>query len=95
MAGRRQSGIAEARAVERKKQHGRAVTHVTRGADTHLRKEKCSGRKETAPRTQNNATNAWNYSSSANNNNKSNSYYVLPVFAYHYVTKAPCMSLKS
>ena len=31
--------------------------------------------------TQNNATYAWNYSSSAGNFNKSNSYYVLPVFA--------------
>ena len=31
--------------------------------------------------TQNNATFAWFYSSSANRNNKSNSYYVLPVFA--------------
>ena len=31
--------------------------------------------------TQSNATNAWNYSSSANFNNKSNSYVVLPVFA--------------
>lgn len=45
--------------------------------------------------TQVNASNAWNYSSSAYSNGKSNSYYVLPVFAYHYVTKAPCMPLKS
>ena len=35
--------------------------------------------------TQNNATNAWNYSSSANNN-KSNSNVVLPVFDYQIVT---------
>ena len=31
--------------------------------------------------TQYSATNAWNYNSQANNNNKNNSYYVLPVFA--------------
>lgn len=36
--------------------------------------------------TQNNANNAWNYNSQANNNNKNNSYYVLPVFDYHLVT---------
>lgn len=91
MAGERQSGIAEARAVECE-QHGRAVTNVTRGADTQLSlREKCSDRKEIAPRTQNSATHAWTYSSSANNNNKSNWYYVLPVFAYRIVTNAPCM----
>lgn len=39
------------------------------------------------PHTQNNATNAWNYNSQANNNNKNNSYYVLPVFDYRIVTK--------
>lgn len=36
--------------------------------------------------TQNNATNAWNFSSNANNNNKSNSNVVLPVFDYQAVT---------
>lgn len=38
MAGRRRSGIAEVRAVERK-QYGRAATNVTRGADTQLQGE--------------------------------------------------------
>lgn len=32
------------------------------------------------PRTQNSATNAWNFTSQANNNNKSNTYRVLPSF---------------
>lgn len=60
---------------------------MTRGVNTQLpTRKKCSDRKEKTPRTQNNATNAWNYSSSANNNNKSNSNYVLPVFDYPYVT---------
>lgn len=36
--------------------------------------------------TQNNATNAWNFSSNANNNNKLNSNVVLPVFDYQAVT---------
>lgn len=36
--------------------------------------------------TQNSATNAWNYNSSANNNNKTNSNVVLPVYDYPTVT---------
>lgn len=36
--------------------------------------------------TQNNATHAWGYSSSANDNYKSNSCVVLPVFDYQVVT---------
>lgn len=85
MVGERQSGIAKVRTVECE-QHGRAVTNVTRGVDTQLRMEKCSDRKETTPRTQNNATNAWNFGSSPNNNTKSNSNMALPVFDYPYVT---------
>ena len=85
MAGEKQSGIAKVRTVECE-QYGRAVTNVTRGVDTQLRMEKCSDRKETTPRTQNNATSAWNFSSSPNNNNKSNSNVVLPVFDYQIVT---------
>lgn len=85
MVGERQSEIAKVRTVECE-QHGRAVTNVTRGVDTQLRMGKCSDRKEKTPRTQNNATNAWNFSSSPNNNNKSNSNMALPVFDYPYVT---------
>lgn len=85
MVGARQSEIAKVRTVKCE-QHGRAVTNVTRGVDTQLRMEKCSDRKEKTPRTQNNATNAWNFSSSPNNNNKSNSNMALPVFDYPYVT---------
>ena len=68
-------------------QHGRAVTNVTRGVDTQLlTREKCSDRKEITPRTQNNATNAWSFSSSPNNNAKSNSNMALPVFDCMCVT---------
>ena len=69
-------------------QHEGAVTKVTRGINTQLLMEKCSDRKKRRKYrdTQNNATNAWNYSSSANNNNKSNSNVVLPVFDYQVVT---------
>lgn len=67
-------------------QHGRAVTNVTRGVDTQLRMEKCSDRKEKTPRTQNNATNAWNFNSRPNGDAKSSSLMALPVFDYPYVT---------
>ena len=43
--------------------------------------------------TQNNATNAWNYSSSANNNNKSNSNVVLPVYDYPTVTNISVLAI--
>lgn len=85
MVGVRQSEIAKARTVKCE-QHGRAVTNVTRGVDTQLRMEKCSDHKEKTPGTQNNATNAWNFNSSPNNNTKSNSNMALPVFDYPYVT---------
>ena len=86
MVGERQSEIAKVRTVECE-QHGRAVTNVTRGVDTQLRMGKCSDRKEKTPRTQNNATNAWNVSSRPSSNyGKSNSYVAVPVFDYPYVT---------
>ena len=62
--------------------------NVTRGAITQLtyvRSEQIEKQRMYRD-TQNNATNAWNYSSSANNNNKSNSNVVLPVYDYPTVT---------
>lgn len=38
--------------------------------------------KRAVPRTQNNATNAWNFNSSPSNNNKSNSNLAVPFYAY-------------
>ncbi|MCF2589998.1 hypothetical protein JQM97_03370 [Prevotella hominis] len=40
-------------------------------------------KREKASVTQNGAGNAWMYNSGANNNNKTNSNFVLPVFDYH------------
>lgn len=85
MVGERQSEIAKVRTVKCE-QHGRAVTNVTRGVDTQLRKEKCSDHKEKTPRTQSNASNAWIFKSSPVNNNKTGSGMALPVFDYPYVT---------
>lgn len=57
---------------------------VTRGTITQLtyvRSEQTENQRMYRD-TQNSATNAWNYSSSANNNNKWDSYVVLPVYDY-------------
>lgn len=35
------------------------------------------------PRTQNNATNSYNFGTNVNNNNKNNSYLAIPFFDYH------------
>ena len=43
--------------------------------------------------TQSSATNAWNYSSSANNNNKWNSNVVLPVYDYPTVANASVFAI--
>ena len=61
---------------------------VTRGTGTQLTnvRSEQTVKQRMYRDTQNNATNAWNYSSSANNNNKSNSNVVLPVFDYQVVT---------
>lgn len=69
-------------------QHEGAVTNVTRGINTQLKKKRSvqTEKQRKYRDTQNNATNAWNYSSNANNNNKSNSNVVLPVFDYPTVT---------
>lgn len=85
MVGVRQSEIAKVRTAKCE-QHGRAVTNVTRGVDTQLRKEKCSDRKEKTPGTQYNATFAWYFYSSPLYYSKSSSRLALPVFDYPYVT---------
>ena len=61
---------------------------VTRGAITQLTyvRSEQTEKQRMYRDTQNNATNAWNYSSNANNNNKSNSNVVLPVYDYPTVT---------
>ena len=62
--------------------------NVTRGTITQLTyvRSEQTEKQRMYRNTQNNATNAWNYSSSANNNNKSNSNVVLPVYDYPTVT---------
>lgn len=68
---------------------------VTRGAITQLiyvRSEQTE-KQRIYRNTQNNATNAWNFNSSANNNNnKSNSNMVLPVYDYPTVTNISVFS---
>ena len=77
-------------------QHEGAVTNVTRGINTQLKKKRSvqTVKRRKYRDTQNNATNAWNYSSSANNNNKSNSNVVLPVFDYQVVTIISVFAIK-
>ena len=57
--------------------------NVTRGTITQLTyvRSEQTEKQRMYRDTQNNATNAWNYSSSANYSNKSGSYVVLPVYA--------------
>lgn len=78
-------------------QHEGAVTLVTRGINTQLKKREVFRplKRRKYRDTQNNATNAWNYSSSANNNNKSNSNVVLPVFDYQVVTIISVFAIKN
>lgn len=67
---------------------------VTRGTITQLiyvRSEQTE-KQRIYRNTQNNATNAWNFNSSANNNNKSNSNMVLPVYDYPTVTNISVFS---
>ena len=67
---------------------------VTRGTITQLiyvRSEQTE-KQRIYRNTQNNATNAWNFNSSANNSNKSNSNMVLPVYDYPTVTNISVFS---
>ena len=67
---------------------------VTRGTITQLiyvRSEQTE-KQRIYRNTQNNATNAWNFNSSANNNNKSYSTMVLPVYDYPTVTNISVFS---
>lgn len=67
---------------------------VTRGTITQLiyvRSEQTE-KQRIYRNTQINATNAWNFNSSANNNNKSNSFMVLPVYDYPTVTNISVFS---
>lgn len=67
---------------------------VTRGTITQLiyvRSEQTE-KQRIYRNTQSNATNAWNFNSSANNNNKSNSNMVLPVYDYPTVTNISVFS---
>ena len=69
---------------------------VTRGTITQLiyvRSEQTE-KQRIYRNTQNNATNAWNFNSSANNNNKSNSNMVLPVYDYPTVTNISVFSIQ-
>lgn len=56
---------------------------IRTSASSSLLKARNAKNKIAMPRTQNGASNAWIFTSGPNNNNKTNSNYVLPFFAYH------------
>lgn len=69
--------------------------NVTRGTITQLTyvRSEQTVKQRMYRDTQNSATNAWNYSSSANNNNKWNSNVVLPVYDYPTVANASVFAI--
>ena len=69
--------------------------NVTRGTITQLTyvRSEQTEKQRMYRDTQSSATNAWNYSSSANNNNKWNSNVVLPVYDYPTVANASVFAI--
>lgn len=73
------SEIAKVRAMAHNCNMGEPSLYVTRGINTQLSKGR-SGQTERRICRERSSTNAYNCTMSLNNNNKSNSNYVLPVF---------------